>query len=160
MIGNHEYRRENIRNANRIYGKSKVILKGKVGKQKSELPREDEILPLSKYVMNKMKNITLTINVMHVNRVPFLVSKLMHVRYYQIIPLLMKDKKNIWGALKLMMSKYCQRRGAVKHFIGDPVFECLKKDLNKKEIKLTTCNTNRHVPQVKRYIHKLKERIR
>ena len=43
--------------------------------------------------------------------------------------------------------------------IGNPVFECLRKDLSKKEIKLATCDADRHVSQVKRYIRELKERI-
>ena len=140
IIGNHEYRREDIRNANRIYGKSEAMLKGKVVKQKSKLPREDEVLPLPKYIMNKLKNVTLAIDVMHVNGVPFLVSKSIHIKHYQTIPLLKKDKDNIWEALKWMMSEYNQRGGSVKHVIGNPAFECLRKDLNVKEIKLTTCD--------------------
>ena len=160
IIGNHEYRREDIRNANRIYDKSEAMLKGKVVKHKSKLPREDEVLPLPKYIMNKLENITLAIDVMHVNGVAFLVSKSIHIRYYQAIPLSMKDKDNIWDALKFMMSEYSQRGGAMKHVIGDPAFECLRKDLNKKKIKLTTCDADRHFHQVKRCIRELKERIR
>ena len=44
--------------------------------------------------------------------------------------------------------------------MGDPAFECIRNDLNKNEIKLTTCDANRHVPQVERCIRELKERIR
>ena len=110
--------------------------------------------------MNKLKNETLAINVMHVNGVLFLVSKSMHIKHYQTIPLLKKDKDNIWEALKWMLSEYNQRGGSVKHVIGDPAFECLRKDLNVKEIKLTTCDADRHVPQVERCIRELKERIR
>lgn len=106
IIGNHEYRREDITNANRIYGRSEAMLKGKVVKQKSKLPREDEMLPLPKCIMNKLKNITLVMDLMHINGVPFLVSKSMHIRHYQSISLLKKDKNNIWDALKLMMREY------------------------------------------------------
>ena len=48
-------------------------------KQNYKLPREDKILPLPKYVMNKLKNITIALDILHINEVPFLVSKLIHI---------------------------------------------------------------------------------
>ena len=67
IIGNHKYRREDIVNVNRIFSKSEAMLNGKVVKQKSKLPKEDEILPLPKYIMKKLKNITLVIDI-HLNK--------------------------------------------------------------------------------------------
>jgi len=59
-----------------------------------------------------------------------------------------------------MMCEYNQRGGEVIHVVGDPAFEYIQNDLNKKEIKLTTCDANKYIPQVERCIRELKERIR
>ena len=57
------------------------------------------------------------------------------------------------------MSEYSWRGDVVQHVIGDSAFGCLRKNLNKKEIKLIACDVNRYMSQDKRCIQELKEKV-
>ena len=83
MIGHKSFGRRDIKIAQDIFGPSVPMMKGKTNKHKSKLPREDECLSIPPTVIQQFKDgITLSIDVMHVNKVPFLISKAYHLNYY------------------------------------------------------------------------------
>ena len=87
VIGNNTYTRRDVGNARAIVGPSVQGLKGKTFKIKSKLPREDEPIDVPPTIACRYKNITLSIDVMQVNKIPFLVSKAHHLGYYKCIPI-------------------------------------------------------------------------
>lgn len=106
VIGHNSFGQNDIKIANNIFGPSVPTLKGKTVKWKSKLPREDECLSIPPTVVERFKEgITLSINVMHVNRVAFLVSKSYNLNYYQCIPIRKKNRKKFLDALLEMCNE-------------------------------------------------------
>ena len=79
MIGNNGYTRRNVKNARAIYGPSIPGLKGKTVKLNIKLPRGDKPIDIPQTLACQYRDVTLLINVMHVNNIPFLVSKAHHL---------------------------------------------------------------------------------
>ena len=156
VIGHNFFTQKEIKIANNIFGPSIPGLKGKIVKQKSKLPQEDKSISIPPTIVEYFKaGITLSINVMHVNKVAFLVSKSYHLNYYKCIPIRNKNKAKFMEALLQMCNKYKQQGVfRVTQIEADSAFRCIESNLQAEPfgIKLVTCNTDKHVPRVKRGI--------
>ena len=74
VIGHNEYRRRDVINANKLWGKDIATLKGKTTRKKSKLPREDEAIDIPSPIVERYKDgLTLSIDIMHVSKICFLV---------------------------------------------------------------------------------------
>ena len=83
MIGNNSFGTKDIKIDSDIFGPSIPGLKGKIVRRKSKLPHEDESISIPPTIVERFKEgITLSIDVMHVNKVAFLVLKAYHLNYY------------------------------------------------------------------------------
>ena len=91
ILGNNSYWRVDVRNATKIFGKSKTAIKGKSVTKKSKLPREDVAIERQSEIERKFQSVTLSVDVMHINQIPFMVAKSYHINYYQLQ--LLKDFK-------------------------------------------------------------------
>ena len=88
VIGNNNFTRRDILNANKLFGSDIASLKGKTVRRKSKLPRENTNIEISPAIIEHLKEgITLSIDIMHVNKVSFLVSKSYHLNYHYCIPI-------------------------------------------------------------------------
>lgn len=67
VIGNNPFTRRDVRNTKTILGPRMTRLKGKTVKQKSKLSREDNPINIPPNIAKRYCNLTLSINVMHVN---------------------------------------------------------------------------------------------
>ena len=63
----------------KLWGPSEPTLKGKTPALKNKMDREDKKMDLPEELTDKFQNITLFIDIIHVNRIPFLVSKSAHM---------------------------------------------------------------------------------
>ena len=80
-------------------------------KWKSKLPWEKKCITIPSTVMELIKDgITLSIDVIHVNKVPFLISKAYHLKYYQCILIRKKNRTKVVEALLEMRNEYKQWR--------------------------------------------------
>ena len=79
IIGYSDLKGKDVNTVTKLWGPSEPTLKGKTPAQKSKMDREDEKMDLQEELTDKFQNITLFIDVMHANRIPFLVSKLAHI---------------------------------------------------------------------------------
>jgi len=68
-----------------IFGRSQYALRGKVTASRPAVVEPIQILESPKSITNYYKNIELCIDVMHVNRVPFLLSISKHIHYGQVV---------------------------------------------------------------------------
>ena len=131
VIGNKNFTRQYVLNANKLFGSDIASLKGKTVRRKSKLPREDASIEISPAIIERFKEgITLSINIMHVNKVSFLVLRSYHLNYYQCIPIRKKGKEYILKAIEEMCNEYKQR-GAFKvtQTEGNGAFECVRTEL-------------------------------
>ena len=93
VIGNNNFTCRDVINANKLFGSDVASLKGKTVRKKSKLPREDAAIEIPPTIIDQFKEgITLSIDIMHVNKVSFLVSKLYHLNYYQCITIQRKGR--------------------------------------------------------------------
>ena len=97
VIGNNSFTCQDVVNTNKLFGSDIAALKGKTVRRKIKLPREDTTIDVPPAVVDWFKEgITLSIDIMHVNKVSFLVSKAYHLSYYQCIPIYKKGKEYIY----------------------------------------------------------------
>ena len=111
-------------------------------------------------ILEKIKAVILSIDVMHVNKLPFLIGKLHHINYYHAIPMLKKNADCIKDAIDKMKAEYGRRGGTVIKLLGDIAFDCMKTELGLNGVTIVTLDKGRHVPVVERAIGELKGRIR
>ena len=106
VICNNSFIRRDVVNTNKLFGSDIATLKGKKVRRKSKLPREDATIDIPPAILDQFKErITLSIDIMHVNKVSFLVSKVYHLNYYQCIPICKKGKEYILTAIEQMCNK-------------------------------------------------------
>ena len=88
VIGNKSFTYQDVVNVNKLFWSDIAALKGKTVRRKSKLPREDATIDVPQAIVDQFKEgTTLSIDIMHVNKVSFLVSKAYHLNYYQCIPI-------------------------------------------------------------------------
>ena len=71
---------------------------------------------------------------MHVNRIPFLVSKSAHIGYCISVPLGGLSAKEYERPLEIMFNEYTSRGAVIKNVLGNGAFACLKTFLGNKQI--------------------------
>ena len=118
-------------NANKFFRSDIVALKGKTVREKSKLPREDAAIEIPPAIIDQFKkNITLSIDIMHVNKVSFLVLKSYHLNYFQCVPIQKKGKEYILTAIEQMCNEYKQRGiFKVTQIEGNGAFEYVRTEL-------------------------------
>jgi hypothetical protein len=154
--------RRDIRIAKDIFGPNGNSLEGKTVQRKSKLARSDEVLDLPRHIVDKYTNVTLAIDVMHVNGNKFLIAISEHIKYIQTIAIAAKNEDNFLSGIKKMVSQYQLRGFKVTHILADNAFDCCRSTLEADpfNIKLTTCDKDGHVQIIERAIRFVKDRIR
>jgi hypothetical protein len=138
------------------------LLEGKTVQRKRKLARSDEVLDLPNHIADKYINVTLGINVMHVNGNKFLIAISEHIGYIQTIAIATKSEIIFLSSIKKMVSQYQLQGFKVTHILGDNAFNCCRSTLEADpfNIKLTTCDKDGHVQIIERAIRFVKDQIR
>ena len=106
VIGNNNFTGRDMIYANKLFGSDIASLKDRTVRKKSKLPREDVTIEIPPAIIDQFKEgITLSIDIMHVNKVLFLVLKSYHLNYYQCIPIWKKGKEYILKAIEQMCNE-------------------------------------------------------
>jgi hypothetical protein len=116
-----------------------------------------EYVTIPKEIMELNKNVTLGIDIMLVNGLPFVVGLSRKVKFTtseyfprRLQPILVKSLKKVFNI-------YNNRGFNVETTLMDQEFECLKSDIP--EVNLNTTAASEHVPDIERHIRLLKERV-
>jgi hypothetical protein len=104
--------------------------------------------------VDKYINVTLGIDVMHINGNKFLIAISEHIGYIQAIAIATKSETSFLSGVKKMISQYQLRGFKVNHILGDNAFDCCKSTLEADpfNIKLTTCDKDGHMQIIERAI--------
>ena len=121
--------------------------------------REDKVIDMSDKIKDKFENISLVVDVMHVNGNAFMVAKSIHIGHISVIPLTGLEEDDYIEAFDVIVKEYKTRGGVVKMIFGDGAFECTKPHLAGKEITFVKCDAKKHVPVIERCIQDVKNRI-
>jgi hypothetical protein len=152
--------RRNINIAKAIFGPNKHSVQGKSVQRTNNMPREDQILGVPPSVLEHYSKVTVGIDVMHVNGMPYLINTAKHLKFIQCICIRNKSDAIYVAAIKRMDSIYKLRGFKITTMYADRAFEHCKEELALLGIDLICCDANAHVHFIERCIRFIKERIR
>ena len=124
------------------------------------MPRDSGLITnLPPSILERYGMVTLGLNVMYINRHPFILLVSKHIKYFQCIGAMNKSAKTFLSTIEKMKAEYMVRGFAIKIIYADRAFATCEIELNKEGIQLLCCDTNAHVQFVERGIRFVKERI-
>jgi len=102
--------------------------------------------------------VTLAIDIMAINKIPFMVSTSRNIHFRTAKIICDKTKWTLMKSIQQIMWAYHARGFHVTTILADRGFECIRNSLAEMGISLNTASRNKHVPEVERYIRTVKER--
>jgi hypothetical protein len=147
MIKNCPVTSIEVTNANKIFGPDLATLKGKTVRI-TPPPVATDYVQIPKEIMSLNRNITLTIDTMFVNGLPFMVSIYRKIKFTTVEYLLGRKQNHL--VKSIIINLYKQQGFTIETALMDREFECLRADLP--ELNLNTTAASEHVPDVERQI--------
>jgi hypothetical protein len=117
-----------------------------------------DYVQIPKEIMSLNRNVTLAIDIMFINGLPFMVSISRKIKFTTVEYLLGRKHDHLVKSIRKIINLYRKRGFTVDTALMDREFECLRADLH--ELNLKTTAASEHVPDVERQIRVLKERSR
>ena len=159
MIRNCPVTEEDVRIAEKVFGKDIATLKGKSVRTKP-IPGVSNVVKVPKALKREHRNIELCVDIMYIQGLTFLttISKRICYRTIEYIP--DRSKDSICTALDNVFRIYNVNRFVVTKMRADPEFEMLRDVMLDLDIELECCSAQEHVPEIERSIRVIKERFR
>jgi hypothetical protein len=146
--------RHDVSAADDVFGPDVAILQGKTTRKKAS-NNPVRLAPVPPIVLKRYHAVTLCVDVMFVNCIPFLVSISRHLRFGTIELLHSRTSRDLLTGIHRIATVYATSGFQVTRVHGDPEFEPLREDLS---MHLECCNEDERVPEVECYIRTIKER--
>ena len=110
--------------------------------------------------MEKHGEVTLVIDVMFINKIPFIMTTSCNIHFGTAE--LVKDMKNnmLITSINQVIQAYQTHGFKIKAILVDGQFRYIQQQLEQKGTILNICATNEHVPEIERHIRTVKERVR
>ena len=160
MLPNTPINAKDIRRAETIYGPDLGSLKGKTTRRKAPVVDTEILVPPS--IKDEHKDITLAMDVMHVNGIPFLLATTRKIRFGMVEALPRLTEDAMMTAIKRIVGVL--RRGDLRPrvllFDGALAYESFQHRLNMLGIQLNTTAQDEHVGEAERFIRTVKDRMR
>ena len=158
LIPNTPYTSQDVRRAEQIYGTDLGNLKGKttrrnpptVGQVTQQCPNT---------IIEQYGNITLSADIMHVNGIPFFVTRSRHIHFGTVDVLSSLQATDIGGELRHVVNIYARGGFQVTMALMDGAFAGLHDVCNQLQVTLNTTSRDEHVGDIERDICTVKERM-
>jgi hypothetical protein len=111
-------------------------------------------------IMDQYRNVTLCIDIMFVNKIPFLVTISRGIKFGTAETLTDRKHPTIMSAIKHVVALYSKRGFRVSDAHTDNKFEPMRADLMDANVNLNVASNNEHVPEIERHIRTVKDRMR
>jgi hypothetical protein len=151
---------QDIVNAEDIFGPEVGSLKGKTVRTASDMVRYGGLVPIPATIMAHYRKVILCVDVMKVNKMPFLVSISRAIKFGTVAWLKNGKTDTILKHIKDVHKIYVKRGFMLEIVEVDGQFEPLRGELAEMGITLNKCSREEHVPVAERHIRTLKERCR
>jgi hypothetical protein len=110
--------------------------------------------------MARYRLVTLAVDMIFVNKMPFLVTFSRSIRFGTVEKLRSKSNEVVLAALKDVLKRYRGGGFTVETVLADHEFESLCGDLASVQVQVNTTGRDEHVGDIERYIRTVKERTR
>ena len=151
---------EDIKRAEKIYGPDLGSLKGKTTRRKA--PVVDSSYTVPPRIKEEHKDVTLTVDVLHVNNIPFLATTSRKLHFGTMEAMANTTDDDVMNSLRKVVAIY--RRGGLRPrmLLADGAFcsDKMKTELQLIGVLLNPTARDEHVGDIKRYIRTVKERMR
>ena len=156
-LPNADVTREDIKAADDIFGANIGSLNGKTVSRPGH-PVSGTSTPVPRDILQTHKRVTLSVDIMFVNSVPFLLTISRNIRFGTVETLPNRQMGTIKQALQRVFKHYARRGFRVQTTCADPEFQPLEGSL--RETQFNFCAENEHVPDIERYVRTVKDRVR
>jgi hypothetical protein len=175
MLPNCPITTRDIAAAEDIFGPSLACLKGKTVRRSSPAVVHFEAEPVPPAILERHRDVTLAIDIMFVNKIPFLVTISRYLKFGTVEALKEQTASQIMRCIKTVRGVYNKRGFRIRTILADGEFEALRgslledehgriqldtKDLKGDGADLNVAGNDEHVPEVERYIRTVKDRTR
>ncbi len=150
-IQNCPITREDIMAAQDIFGPNLGILKGGTTRRRSPQVRVT-YTPIPPTVMERYKNVTLAVDIMKVNKIPFFVSTSIDIKFGTTEAIPNMKAPQLLKSIKSIMQVYRTRGLNIRMIKADNQFEVLRGELAALQSGLNTVSEDEHVPEIERHI--------
>jgi hypothetical protein len=157
-IKNNPITKRDIAMAVDMLGKSRYSVQGKTVRHQPDAVETDSI-PVPTKILNYYSSVTLSIDVMHVNKVPFLISISTNIHYGTIKALDSMKIQVMEQEIERIIKLYAVRGFHVKFILVDIQFKSIK-DRGIVSAVVNVVGKGEHVPSIERFIRVIKERCR
>ena len=142
--------------SDKFYGKDIHALKGKTTRSK---PKEVVIdyMEILKSILESNKNITLSIDIMFVNKIPFVTTISRHIKFTTVEVIQKRTKSQLSKCIKNVVAIYTHRGFKVQHALLDGEFLPLRTDLLNMGSYANFATRNEHIPEIERQHCVIKE---
>jgi hypothetical protein len=157
LIRNCPIERRHIQAAIDIYGPDVGGLKGKTPRRPvPHVAIEHNAVPLD--IMAAHKHVTLAMDIMFINRLPFLVTVSRSLRFGTLEALPNRQIPTVKEKLVSVTKLYRRRGFHIRTVLADGEFAPLADTLP--ELTFNLCGADEHIPDIERYIRTIKDRVR
>jgi hypothetical protein len=159
-IINCDVTRQDILNAEHIFGPDTGSLKGKTVRKASDQVRSGDLEPIPATIMAHYRKLVLCVDVMKVNKMQFLVTISRAIKFGTVAWLKNAKADTILKQITYVRNIYIKRGFLLEIFEVDGQFEPLRGAISEMGVTLNRCSREEHVPVAERRICTLKERCR
>jgi hypothetical protein len=159
LIPNCPIGRADILATEAILGPNVNSLKGKTVRH-GELHVKSDISPIPRDILSLYREVTLCVDIMHMNRIPFLITISRNIKFATIELLANRQEDTIAKCITNIMRLYGSRGFLVNMTHADGEFEVLRGGLSDAGSSLNVCSNAEHVPKIERFIWTVKEHTR
>ncbi len=120
-----------------------------------------DIVEVTKEIRENHKRVTLTIDILFVNRVPYFITLSLQIYFLSVMHITNQKTVTIFKALKAMHNFYLQRGFQIVFIKGDGEFKPLEEFMLELygAPRLNLTSANKHMPEIEHKIHVIKDQV-